>query len=335
MMKLKATIPMVTSLFLFTVGGLLLSTPRTACSEFPERPVTVLVGSDPGGNMDLGARALAIGAERYLGKPLVIENRGGGGGTVALGAVSAAKPDGYTLCCAPNTAIANTPLLQKMPFKPLKSFTPVLGYAIGQHTGLLVRSNSPWKTFKEFLEYARQNPGKIKYSSAGIGFGTHTIMEAIGKKEGVKWVHVPYKGNAPAVMALLGDHVDACSCDASFPQYVDAGTVRVLLAHGATRHPQFPDIPTAMELGYGVRSETIHSIIGPAGLPDQVVAKLAAAFKKGMETPEFEKTIATINQNPFFLGSKDYEGHLKEFWNRYEALFKDIGLITEPATQPY
>ena len=136
-----------------------------------------------------------------------------------------------------------------MPFKPLKSFTPGLGLRNRPAHRPSGRSNSPWKTFEEFFDYARQNPGKIKYSSAGIGFGTHVIMEAIAKREGVKWVHVPYKGNTPAVMALLGDHVDACSCDASFPQYVETGSVRVLLAHGETRHARFPDIPTAMELG--------------------------------------------------------------------------------------
>lgn len=334
-MEHEARNSMKAIIFFAAVVSLLLLIVSSAWSEYPERPITILVGSTAGGGTDLGVRALAIGAERNLGKRLMIENRGGAGGTVALSQVAVAKPDGYTLGCAVNGSIVDTPLMQHVTFKPLKSFTPIISYAIGQHTGLLVKSDAPWKTFKEFLDYVRENPGKIKYSSAGIGYSVHINMEAIGKKEGLKWVHVPYKGNAPAVMALLGGHVDACSCDTSFPQHVEAGSARVLLTHGATRDPKFPDVPTAMELGYGVKSETIHSIVGPAGIPDEIVVKLEAAFKMGMETQEFKSMLAISNKDPYYMGSKDYERYLKEYWTRSESLLTDLGLIKEPATQPY
>jgi tripartite-type tricarboxylate transporter receptor subunit TctC len=162
---------------------------------------------EPGGSLDLSSRGIAVGASAYLTQPLVLENKGGGGGALALSPVANAKPDGYTICCAPADSIIITPMLQKVPFRPLKSFTPIVGFAAAERTALLVKSDSPWKTFKDFIEYARKNPGKIKYSSAGVGQFMHVAVELIGQQEGIKWVHVPYKGTAPARMALRGGHV--------------------------------------------------------------------------------------------------------------------------------
>jgi len=165
-----------------------------AQAEFPERPVTIVVGFDPGAASDITARTLAAGAERQLGKSFVIENKGGGAGTVAAALVANAKPDGYTLVAIPNVAIVDTPLMQKVTFKPLKSFTPIIAHSAAEHTALIVKVDAPWKTFKEFIEYAKKNPGKVKYSTSGVGTGMHVAMEVIAKKEGIKWVHVPYKG---------------------------------------------------------------------------------------------------------------------------------------------
>ncbi len=319
--------------FFVLIGLALLSV--SSWAEYPERPITVIVGSDPGGPIDLVARGAAAGAEKVLGKPIIVENKGGGAGTVALGVMQSAKPDGYTLCGVINMSIAGIPLMQKVPFKPLKSFTPVAGYAIGEHTGLVVKSDAPWKTFKEFLEYARQNPGKVKDSSSGIGMSAHLVMEAIARKEGIKWVHVPYKGNPAAVTAALGGHVDACTSGADFVPMVRSGALRVLLTHGRQRSPNFPDVPTALELGYSITSENIHSIVGPAGLPSPVVQKLEAAYKKGTDTPQFRSLLEHIYVSPFFCDSKEYEHRLKDFWEKNEKLLKDVGIIKAAATQPY
>jgi tripartite-type tricarboxylate transporter receptor subunit TctC len=309
--------------------------PASSWAEYPERPITILVGSDPGGPVDMVARGAAAAAQKELGKPIILENKGGGAGTVALGVLQSAKPDGYTLCAVINQSIAVIPLMQKVPFRPLKSFTPIAGYAIGEHTGLVVKSDAPWKTFKEFLEYARQNPGKVKYSSSGIGMSAHLVMESIARKEGIKWVHVPYKGNPAAVTAVLGGHVDACTSGVDFVPQVRAGVLRVLLTHGRQRSPNFPGVPTAMELGYSITSENIHSVVGPAGLPPSVVQKLETAFKKGAETPQFQSLIEHIYVSPFYCNGKEYERHLKDCWEKNEKLLKDLGIIQAAATQPY
>jgi tripartite-type tricarboxylate transporter receptor subunit TctC len=318
----------------FIAAILLVTFSAFSRAEYPERPITIYVGSDPGGPVDLIARGAAAGAEKELGQPIIVENKAGGAGTVALSILQTAKPDGYTLCAVINQSIAGIPLMQKVPFKPLKSFTPVVGYAIGEHTGLIVKADAPWKTFKEFLEYARQNPGKVKYSSAGIGMSAHLVMESIAHKEGINWVLSPFKSNPTAMTAVLGGHVDACTSGVDFVPQAKAGEVRVLLTHGRKRSPNFPDVPTALELGYSITSENIHSLVGPAGLPRSVVQKLDAAFKRSTEANQFKSLMERIYVSPFYVTSKDYEQHLRQYWEKNEKLLKNVGIIKEPATQP-
>ena len=305
-----------------------------ARSEYPERPVTIMVGFAPGGLTDIITRALAVGASSYLKQPIVIENKGGGGGAVALGVTATTKPDGYSLCMVQNASIVDTALMQKVSFKPLKSFTPVTTFAASEHSALLVRKDAPWQTIKEFLDYAKQNPGKIKYSTTGVGTGMHVAMEVVAKKDGIKWVHIPCQGGVAARTALMGEQVHACSYGVDFPPFVQSGDFRVLATHGSTRSPHFPDVPTFYELGYDFRSTTSHCIVGPAGLPAEVVSKLETAIVKGMETPEFKTARERLYLSPLHYNSKELDRSLRERWTSIEKLFKDIGLIQEAATQP-
>jgi len=306
-----------------------------AQAEYPDRPVTIIVGNEAGGTADVITRALALGSEKPLGKPIIVENKGGGGGAVALGALVSGKPDGYALCAVPNDALVNTPLMQKVPFKPLKSFIPIIGHSASENTALLVKSDAPWTSFKEFVEYAKKNPGKIKYSSAGVGTGMHTAMEYVAHQDGIKWVHVPYKGTAPARTAILGGHVDACSSGVDWQPFVQSGQLRVLVTHGRKRLPNFPNVPTLKELGYDFVSDTIHGIVGPAGLPPDVVKKLEAAFTKGIETPEFKMAQEKLSLTPVYYDSKEFDRHLKEHWVKMQKIFIETGVIKEAATQPY
>jgi len=304
-------------------------------SEYPDRPVTVLVSHDPGSTSDLIARAVPIGAEKALGTRLVIENRGGGGGTVAMAVLANAKPDGYTVCVAPSDVVVHNALMLKVPYQPLKSFTPIIGMSAAGNTALIVNTDAPWKTFQEFVEYAKKNPGKIKYSSPGVGTAMHAAMEYVGKKEGIKWTHIPYKSASQARTAMMGGHVEACSAGAEFAPFARDGLVRVLVTHGEKRSPQFPNVPTLKELGYDFTKETIHSVFGPANLPPEILHKLETAFTKGTETPEFKALIEKIDCTPAYFNSKDLDRYLKDLWVRTEKMFKDAGIIKEAATQPY
>jgi tripartite-type tricarboxylate transporter receptor subunit TctC len=320
---------------IFVLG--LLSVPFCAgmAAEYPDRPVSLSVSYAAGGTTDLIARVLASGAEKSLGKNLVIENKPGGQGTVALSILANAKPDGYTLCATMSDAIVYTPLMQKVTFRPLKSFVSIIGFAEVTNTGLIVRSDAPWKTFAEFIDYAKKNPGKVKYSSSGVGSGMHLAMEEIARKENIKWIHVPYTGTAPATVALIGGHVDACSAGAEFVPHAKAGSVRVLATHGQKRSPTFPDVPTLKELGYEFSKETICQIVAPAGVPDEVRKKLESAFNKGMQTREFKSMIEKLDMVEVFYKGSDLDQHLKEMWTNSEKMLKDIGIIKEVATQPY
>ncbi len=306
-----------------------------ACAEFPDKPITVLVSFDPGSTTDLIVRVLGPSAEKALGQRLVFENRGGGGGTVAMAVLANAKPDGYTVATAPSDVLNYNPLVIKVTYKPLKSFTPIIGLAAAPNTALIVNKDAPWKTFHEFVDYAKKNPGKIKYSSSGVGTGMHAAMEYIAKKDGIKWTHIPFKSAAAARTAMMGGHVDACSAGAEYIPFAKDGQVRPLVSHGEKRSPQFPNVPTMKELGYDFAKETVFSIFGPANLPPDVLAKLEAGFKKGMETPEFKAMVEKLDCTPAYYNSKDLDRLTKELWGRAEKSFKEAGIIKEPATAPF
>ena len=332
-MKKRQIRPRASSILLL-LGLTLLLLPVTAGAEYPDRPIMLSVAFAPGGSMDISTRAMAAAAERYLGKPIVVENKGGGGGTVALALVAAAKPDGYTLCGATSTGIVRAPQMQKVTYKPLKSFTPIIAYAAPQNA-IIVTKDAPWKSLKELVEYAKKNPNKIKYATTGPGSAQHHAMELIIHTDGLKMIHVPYKGSADAVTALLGGHVDVCSAGPEHVPYARSGTVRILAYTEEKRNPKQPDVPTLKELGYDFVNETVFSIVGPAGLPPDVLNKLEIAFSKAKDSQEFRTVVEKLDLIPVYYNSKDYDQFLKASWVRLEKTLKATGLIKESATSPY
>jgi tripartite-type tricarboxylate transporter receptor subunit TctC len=334
-MKGRGTTVGLISLILISIHVYVFCAASPAHAEYPDRLITALISFAPGGSADMSFRALAIGAEKYLSQSIIMDNKGGGGGTLALANVANAKPDGYTICQAASTGIVRAPQIQKVTYKPLKSFTPIMAYVGAHNSGLAVRSDAPWKTMKEFLDYAKKNPGKIKYGTPGVGSAPHHAMEYLAYKEGIKWVHVPYTGSAPAMTALLGGHLDAGSVGPEWVPFAQAGNFRILGTHEYKRSAAFPDIPTFKEQGYDFVNETVFSVFGPAGLPPGIVTKLETAFTKGMETPQFKSVCEKLNLIPAYYNSKDYDRHLKELWVSLEKSMKETGLIKEPATQPY
>ena len=304
-----------------------------ARSEYPDKEITVLGMGDPGTTQDTLIRALIIGASNYLKQPIVIEYKTGSGGMLAAAFVAAAIPDGYTLCSLPSAAIVDGPLIRKVTYKPLKSFTPITVFAMSEHTGTLVANDAPWNTFEEFVDYSKKNPGKVKM---GISFGSgmHIAMEVVAQQDNINWVFVPFTTGGPARTAVMGHHIDAVASGADWPRFVQQGQLRILVTHGRTRAPASPNVPNLIELGYNYAGAVLQSIIGPAGLPPDVVAILETAFVKGMETPEFKTAVQKVYQTPFYLNSKGYDSYLRERWAEMEKLFKQLGIIKEAATQP-
>jgi tripartite-type tricarboxylate transporter receptor subunit TctC len=305
--------------------------PTAAMAEYPEKTITIYCCFSPGGTVDTSTRALTPSAEKVLGQNIVIVTKDGGSGTVGLALLAGEKPDGYTLATGTSTGIMRIPLVRKMTYKPLSSFTFIYGYS-GAVSGLLVRNDSPFRTFKDMVEYARQNPGKVTYSSTGAGSPMHLIMELIGMKEKIKWVHVPYKGTAPAETAALGGHVDAVS--AGDMSKALSGQMRALLMHTKERYAKLPDVPTTLELGYDYYNDTVFSVFGPAGMDPAVVKKLEDAFAKAQETPAWTQWLESTGQVMVKMRSAEYTKFLDEAWDREIKIQKSLGLITEPATQP-
>ncbi len=300
-------------------------------AEYPENPVTMYCVFPPGGTVDTSIRALVPGAEQVLGKNITVVTKDGGTGTVGLALLAGDKPDGYTLAAGTSTAIVRVPLARKMTYKPLSSFTFVYAYA-AVASGLLVRPDSPFKTFKDMVEVARQNPGKVTYSTMGAGSPLHVIMEVIAMKEKIKWTHVPYKGTAPAETAALGGHVDAVS--AGDVNKALSGQMRCLLMHTNEKYARLPDVPTTIELGYDYYNDTLVSVFGPAGMEPAVVKKLETALARAQETQAWKQWLDQYGLVSIRMGSAEYTRFLEKGWEKEIEIQKALGVLKEPATAP-
>jgi tripartite-type tricarboxylate transporter receptor subunit TctC len=329
-MRKKGMMVIVSAVALVVLG---LATGLAVAADYPTKSVTMYIPFSAGGSMDSSSRVLAAGAEKVLGQPFVMINKTGGGGTVALGVLANEKPDGYTLSAATSTGIFRIPVQRKVPFKPLADFTHIFAYA-AVSSGLVVKADAPWNTWQEFIAYAKKNPGKVKYSTTGAGSPMHIAMEVAAEKEGIKWIHVPYKGTMPSITAVLGGHVDACSSGPKFVSMVQQGQLKVLGVHTGERMTEFPNVPTFVELGYNYINDTYFAVEGPAGMDPAIVKKLEDAFAKSVDTPEFKAMAKKFALQPLKIGSAEYTKILNEGWPKQVEIFKKLGRIKEAATQP-
>ena len=304
---------------------------QAATAEYPDKPITMYAVFSPGGSLDTTARALSAAAEKILGQPIVLVTKAGGAGTVGAGVLANDKPDGYTLAAATTSTVAIVPLRRKVPFKPLADFTFIFGY-VAPSSGIQVRKDAPFQTFKELVAYAKKNPGKIKYSSAGSGSPMHLAMAYVGKKENIKWIHVPYKGSAKAGNACLGGHVDVVSSGEL--NLALTGQLKAIATHTEKRIPQLPDVPTLIELGYDFFNETKFGIFGPAGMDPAIVKKLEDAFAIAVKDPKFKEVCYNFTMTPVSMRSKPFTEYTNNLWGVMTERLKKAGLIKEPATKP-
>lgn len=313
--------------------GSLVSTGGPALAAYPERPITLLVGFAPGGSLDLSARALAASVEKILGQPVVIENKTGGTGTVALAALLSQKPDGYTLCATPSSVLIRVSQMQQVPFKPLKSFKPIIGYTTPQ-LGIAVKSDAPWKTLKDLVNDARKHPGKFKYATTGVGSTTHAAVEEIAAKEKVNMIHIPYKGSVEALTALMGGHVEFASLTSEFIPAVKSGQLRLLATMGEERSPSFPKVPTLKQAGYNFVNDAVYAVVAPSDLPPELAAKLEKAFTQAIKDKQYRETLSKMDLVPVYYSSKNFDKFLRVNWGVINRHLISTGLIKEAATRP-
>jgi len=293
--------------------------------DYPTKPINLLVGYPAGGSTDLSMRALAAEAARILKQPVVVSNVVGAAGTLVLGRVKGEKADGYTIFNAPTANFCRIPHLQAVPYDPLKDFSFIMQYGLYQY-GLVVRADSPWKTFEEFIDYAKKNPKKINYATSGLGTGQHLAMEYMGQKEKIEWNHVPFPGGLQAVTALLGGHVQAVSQTTEWKEHVNAGTLRLLVVWTDQRLKAFPNVPTLRERGYPFSVHSALSLMGPAGMPKPVVEKLQNAFAQAMESKAFLDVMDKFDMPPAYLGSDALTKLVNKDYTETGELIKSLGI---------
>jgi len=293
-------------------------------AEFPDKPINLVIQYPAGGSTDLTARALANGARKYLGQPVICENKAGGGGTVGVALVVAKPADGYTI-----GIVTSSPTMAfhmgKLNFHPLNDMTPIMRW--GNYLfGVVVRSDSQFKTMREVMQYIKQNPEKLSYGSPGVGTPPHLAMEELSMVAGVKFTHIPAKGIAENNTALLGGHIDLVSDSSGWGPLVDAGKFRLIAIWSEKRCERYPQVPTMKEIGLDVVARSHLGVIGPKGMPKPIVAKLADAFKKAMDDPEYKAIMKKFDMNDYYLNTDDYAKYMKADFDNIEKLIKKLGL---------
>jgi len=308
------------------VSVLTLAAGNAAADGYPSRPITLICPWPAGGSTDTHLRKLAELASRHLGQPVIVENKPGAGGMLGpAGMARNAAPDGYTISQL-TINVVRQPHLQKVDWDPFKDFTYIIGVS-GYTFGVVVKSDSPFKTLDDVVAYAKANPGKLSYGSTGIGTSPHLLMEDLASKAGVEFLHVPFKGNADSTQALLGGHVMVQSDSTGWGKFVDAGTFRLLVTFGEQRTRW--NAPTAKELGYDVVSYSPYGIGGPKGMDPKIVKILHDAFKKAMDEPEHHKILQSLDQISWYKSSEDYAKWAAEAWVTERANVERLGLLVK------
>jgi tripartite-type tricarboxylate transporter receptor subunit TctC len=283
---------------------LLLGPTAGQTAEFPKSPITMVVPWGAGGATDITFRVLCEAAKKSLNQPIIVENRVGGGSAVGVGSIVGKKPDGYTLAEVTESLHRNS-YLNKLPFDTVKDLTPII--LVGGHQiGVVVRSDSPFKTLNEVIDYARANPGKLAYMASGVGSAGHIAWEETAYNAGgIKLQHIPSKGDQESSTAVLGGHVDMIVTTAGWIPLVEAGNLRLLATYGEKRSKVFPKVPTVKELGYKVVHNNLMVIVGPKGMDPQVVKILQDAFHKAQDDPIFIEAMGKFDMPIIYMDAKE------------------------------
>ena len=295
-----------------------------AAQDYPTKPIHLVIQYPAGGSTDLTARALAEGAKKYLGQPVICENKPGGGGTVGVSFVATKPADGYTI-----GIVTSSPTMAyhmgKLNFHPLNDLTPIMRW--GNYLfGIVVRADSQWKTIQDLIQYAKQNPEKLTYGSPGVGTPPHLAMEELSLVSGLKFTHIPAKGVAENNTTLLGGHIDMVSDSSGWGPLVDSGKFRLLATWGEKRSARYPDVPTIKEVGYDVVARSHLGVIGPKGMPKPIEAKIADAFKMAMEDQEFIAIMKKFDMNHYYLNTDSYAKYMQSDFENIGKLVQKLGL---------
>lgn len=277
--------------------------------EYPSKPVTIVVPYAPGGGGDTFTRAVAAQAADILGVKVFVENRTGGGGTIGVGSVARAAADGYTLAFVSTSPVVMAPNFLDVPYDPLEDFTYLARFVVSVHP-VLVGGESPFDSFPAVLEFARANPGRLRWSTAGINGAPHVATLAAFRQEGVEATFVPMQGSSEVLAGLLGGTIDL-GVISDYSGALAAGDVRVLAEIGPEPIPGLPAVPTYEQLGYPLAPAIFFGLAGPAELPRDVVARWDDAIRTITASAAFSDIAERLNGNVAYLGHEDFERHVR------------------------
>ncbi len=314
--------------FFFSIGIILFSAASGYSQEediakYPSRPITYIIPYPPGaGGSDLSSRLLAKEAEKYLGKPIVPVNKPGA--AVGTAAIAMARPDGYTLGFGGQTPMLFIPLLENVPYHPVRDLIPIIQFG-GFNMGVIIKADSPFKNFQDLISYARQNPKKITYGATPNSL-LYVNIERIAKKENIQITFIPFKGAPEMQTALLGGHISFGVGDFNY-SLLEAGQVRLLLLLKEENSAEYPQTPILKDLGYGdIPAPLIQSVIGPKGMAEGIIKKLEFAFGKAMTEPGFVKGMQELRLPIIRRSSKELSAYVSSNYENLTRLLKEMGI---------
>lgn len=327
-MSMKKVVMLCLLLVVMILGACSSKEAQSVGADYPQRPIEVIVPFAPGGSTDIAGRILEKYLPTYLpDAQFVIVNKPGGSGTIALSDLYSSKPDGYTLALTTHRALALQPLYGKTKYDH-DSFQPI-AKVFGNQQIFVVKADSPWNTFEEWLDYVKANPNSFTFGmSGGIGSGTHLPMAELELLADIKVKAVPFEGTPPAITAILGGHVQGAILQPSDAKtLIESGELRALFNAGSTPVPYFPDIPLLADKGYDIAYDSNTSFIAPANVPQEIVDKLQTALKKTLEDPEVLAEFEKVNLQVQYGTAADSQKELDEENAKSEVILKELKLI--------
>ena len=313
---------------IFLCGLIFLFIPAlSTAQEFPTKPITIRSTFGPGTPFDVAFRVLANRAEKALGQPIVLINDTTGGGMIAMNTIAKEKPDGHNLLLGTTTTFVWTPQFRKVNIK-YQDFDQIMQFGKGI-VGLVVRTDTPYKTLKDLVEYGKKNSGKLSYSATAKSMPKQVGPEVIAKQEGFEWTFVPFDADNLSLAALLGGHVDACSAGTAWIPFIQQGKLRLLATYMENRSKTFPQVPTLLELGFNFVDPAVYNLAGPKGIPLSTIKKLDQAFHKAMDDPEFIQIMARGEIEIIYRDSAELTKLVEQLYVSIGKMIRDFKLPIE------
>lgn len=303
-----------------------LPAPALAQQRFPDRPIRLIVPWTAGGPADVGYRILAESVSRQLGQPVVVENRAGAAGILGAVALQEARPDGHAVSQMHMGVVRQMLLNPRPPYHPINDLTYILRIT-GFTMGVVVRADSPWRTLPELVAHAKANPGRMNYGTLGTGSTQHIAAERIAAEHGLSWTHVPYRGTADTLRALLGGEIDFASESSGWAPMVLAGQLRLLAIYTSGRARRFPDVPTMRELGMDIVVDSPGGLIGPRGMSPDVVRVLADAFRTAAQEPAHLQFLERLDQPLLLLDGEAYREEMRQTMEQEREVLRRMNLL--------